>query len=81
MYGRSQSSIRESILLTLENDYTKIMFNSTTSGDGASPMYHVDNMEDGDHQLRGLLDTRDTPFEMDYFECVMALLHSILRTV
>ena len=34
-------------------------------------MYHATDMEDGDHQLYGLLYVTGAPFEIDYFECVM----------
>jgi hypothetical protein len=69
------------MLLVLDNNTTNIMVNGTISGDGVSPMYHADNMEDGDHQLTGYLFVSGAPLEIDYFESVIPLLHSIPRTV
>lgn len=63
------------MLLTLDANNTNIVLNGTTSGTEVSPMYHVGNMEDGDHQLAGLLVVTGAPFEIDYFEYVMPLLH------
>ena len=60
--------------LVLDSNYTTIMLNGTTFGDGVSSMYHADNIGDGDHQLRGTCSMTGATFEMDYFECVMPLL-------
>ena len=67
--------------LELDANFTTIYVNSTTYSSGISPMYHADNMEDGDHQLIGSLNVRGQPLEIDWFECVMPLLHSAPRTV
>jgi len=57
------------MLLGLENNHTVIVVNDTTSSDGVSSMYYVDNIGDGDHQLRGdMSDIADAAFQMHYFE-------------
>jgi len=81
VYGRGQSRTSGSMLLTLDGNSTNVVLNGTTSGDGVSSLYRADNMEDGDHQLNGALYIAGAPLEIDYFECVMPLLHSIPRTV
>ena len=85
MYGTGLSiSNLASLYLTLDANKTEILLNKTINN-GTSPMYQADNMEDGDHQLSGSLVGRaslsDALFEIDYFECVIPLLHSVPRTV
>jgi len=65
--------------LTLDANRTDVVLNGTNSGNEVSPIYHADNMEDGDHHLSGLLSVER--FEIYYFECVMPLLHYAPRTV
>ena len=65
----------------LDGNMTRIDLNGTTTGDEVSLMYHADNMEDGDHQLRGGLFISGAFMEIDYFECVVPSLHSVPRTV
>ena len=77
----------------LDGIWTNITFNDTTPGGDVplSPMYHADNMEDGDHQLSGSAEipaAKPEPNQIswanigiDYFECVAPLLHFISRTV
>lgn len=83
MYGTWDSLASGSIAFALDGNETHITFNGTTSGNEASPMYHVDNMEDGDHWVLGTsrVTGMDTSIEIDYFECVMTLLHAVPRIV
>jgi hypothetical protein len=69
------------MFLVLDNNPTTIQVNSTISGDGVSPLYRADNMEDRDHQFRGDLYITGAPFEMDYFECVTPLLYTVPKPV
>ena len=69
------------MLFSLDSNTTNIVLNDTTPGDGISPMYRADNMEDGDHQLQGFGEISAAYMEIDYFECVVSLLHSVPRTV
>ena len=60
---------------------TSISVNGSISEREILPIYHADNMEDGDHQLEVFLYISIEYFEIDYFECVVSLLHSVPRTV
>ena len=56
--------------------------NDTIPGSDISPMYHAENIEDGDHQLFVSLLISELHFmAIDYFECVMPLLYSAPRTL
>ena len=65
----------------LDGNMTRINLNSTTVGDEVSLVYHVDNVEDKDHQFKGGLFISGATMEIDYFECVVPLLHSVPRNV
>ena len=77
MYGTRQSLTRGAMRFDLDINTTHIVFNDTTPDDGVSPIYHADNMEDGDHQLQGSAEISAAYIQIDYFECVASLLHSI----
>ena len=81
MYGRHRSIATGSPSFFLDGNLTRIVLNGTTSGDEVSPVYYANNLEDGDHQLMWLMDKAATPIEMAYFECVVPLLYSVLRTM
>ena len=83
MYGRHQALANATSYphFFLDGNLTTMVLNGTTSGDEVSPMYHSNNMEDGDHQLMWLLETSATGIEIAYFECVVPLAHAIPRTV
>ena len=46
-----------------------ILLNGTTFSDGVAPIYHVEIMGDGDHQLIGSALLTNGTFLMDHFEC------------
>ena len=75
MYGRPQSDI----IVVLDGKVTGLVLNGTNPAGGVYLIYYVGNMEDGDHQFRGGLAISGA-LEIDYFECVVPLLHSVLRT-
>jgi hypothetical protein len=80
MYGGGRLNSNISRIDWSINGFPSInLLDGTTSGDGVSPIYHANNMADGDHQLE--ISALDAYLEINYFECVMPLLHSIPRTV
>ena len=70
MYGKTDSFTNGAVYLELDGTPDQIRLNGTTFTDGVAPIYHVGNLEDGDHQLVG-----NVPFLlngtllMDHFEC------------
>jgi len=51
-----------------------------TFGDGGSPIFRADDLEDGDHQLMGQVPQLVAgAFEIYYFECVVSL-RSLFQT-
>ena len=67
--------------LTLDANDTSINVTSMVSSSDISPIYHADNMEDGDHQFYGFMNVSGPSMEIDYFECVIPLLHFVPRTI
>ena len=83
IYGRHPTLANTTSYPSFELDghFTRMVLNGTTSGDEVSPMYHSNNMEDGDHQLKWLPDKFATRIEIAYFECAVPLPRSIPRTL
>jgi hypothetical protein len=76
MYGLTFniSGSGNQVRLELDGVTQSFQSNSTIDDDGATPIYHADSLEDGDHQLAGelfvdALGLRN--FSIDYFECVV----------
>ena len=83
MFGSMPKATEGRLTLVLDGGSTDIQLNNNTTGsDGVTPMYRVDNMKDGDHQLVGYLPRLTSgAFVLDHFECATPLLHSVLRTM
>ena len=86
MYGTAEANLAISgnVSLTLDGNKTEISKNQTNII-SVSLIYHADNIEDGDHQLSGSLVggsklLSDLFLEINYFECVIPLLHSVPGT-
>jgi len=62
------------LTLGLDGKITTVLLNKTINGSavGATPAFTSDNMEDGDHQLYGEVESRkkNGPIVVDHFECV-----------
>ena len=83
MYGSTLSIPEGRLSLVLDGEPTDILLNNGTAfSDIRTPIYHADNMQDGDHQLMGYI-RRLTggAFVLDHLECVLPLPHSVPRTI
>ena len=54
--------------LVLDGKLTGVQLNNTSTG--VTPIYHAENMTDGDHELVGEVDLLDGSFFIHHFECV-----------
>lgn len=83
MFGSTPNGTEGSLNLMLDGGSTDIQLNNDTTGrDGVTPMYRVDNMKYGDHQLVGHISQLTSgAFVLDHLECATPLFHSVLRTM
>ena len=81
LYGRRWSLASGTIVFYLDNNRTSMDLNGTTTGDEVSLVYHTDSVEDGEHQFEGVLWILTAGMEINYFECVVPLLHFVPRNV
>jgi hypothetical protein len=56
-----------------------VSLNNTNPANGSALIFSSDNMEDGDHQLRGSIESREQNggIILDYFECVASFIPSV----
>jgi len=80
MYGSTLPGTDQLLTLTLDGGSKDILLgNGTTQSGGTTPMYRVDNLKDGDHQLMGHIPPMTGGgFVLDHLECVVP---SVSRTM